>query len=577
MSGRVRAGLAFAVYCALALVLFQPWLAQFSTVLLGPPENNLQDFWNVWHAARTHFSGFFHAAGLRFPDGTNLNYHSFSYPHVLVVGLLADWLGSDRGGLIWLNNAALFASFPLSGVFAFLLVRRFVPNTWAALIGGFIFAFNPWHVAQAMHHAHVTHIEFVPLFVLAYLNGLERKSLVWLAGAAVAGALAALSCWYFLFYDAYFVLFHALYRWRRNSERLRGWSLKAPAIALGGTVLLLTPLIVPMLMLTGGVEHPGGTDAFVADLEAFVAFPTTHVFADWSASFWARAHKWTSNNTFEGAAYLGLVNLALLVWLWRRRRQDSQAHYLVWVIGVFAVLAMGDCLHAFGFDTLIPLPGIIPNHLPLFSQVRTPGRSMVMVFLFLGVAVAYGLTLLAERWRDQRWVKPALAAIALLIVVDFVPVHLEYTDARCSAGLAIIARDSEPGFGVTNLPLHDNGDRSMFEQTCHGKPVTEAAISRSFRPPLSERLDRKNLSVVRAQLLQAHVKYLVINETIAWDLDPNPPKYAMRRWAVATFPSLAKVKWIAPPRVMPSIPKAAYKAMFPTVYSAADLTILRVQ
>jgi len=39
------------VFFVAALVVFQPWLAQFSTVLIGPPENNLQDFRNVWHAA----------------------------------------------------------------------------------------------------------------------------------------------------------------------------------------------------------------------------------------------------------------------------------------------------------------------------------------------------------------------------------------------------------------------------------------------------------------------------------------------------------------------------------------------
>ncbi len=66
-----------------------------------------------------------------------------------------------------------------------------------AVLAGFIFAFNPWHVAQAMHHAHVSGIEFLPLFVLFYLQAQEQRSTRLLAAACVMAALSALSCWYF--------------------------------------------------------------------------------------------------------------------------------------------------------------------------------------------------------------------------------------------------------------------------------------------------------------------------------------------------------------------------------------------
>jgi hypothetical protein len=568
---------AFALYTLAALILFQPWLAQFGSVLIGSPENNLQDFWNVWHATHTSLGNFFHTDDLRFPGGTSLLFHSFSYPHVAAVAALASWLGNGRDTLIVLNNAALLASFPLAGLTAFYLVRRFVPQDWAALIGGFLFAFSPWHVAQLGHHAHVTHIEFVPLFVLAYLNALERKSTRWLIAAAVSGALAALSCWYYLFYAAYFVLFHTVYvRWH-DKQRLTGWQLKAPVLTIAGMGLLVAPLIVPMLLASGGVEHPGGTDAFVADVEAFVAFPPTHIFAAWSAPFWTRLQTWTSNNTFEGAAYLGLINIAVMAVLWRRRRTDRLANYVFWAMAVFAVLAMGDCIHAFGYDTLIPIPGIIPNHLPFFSQVRTPGRAMVIVYLFLSVGVAYGLTLLAEKWRAKPRGKAALAGIVVLIVADFAPVHFEFTDARCPQGLSVIAADHAPGFGVLNLPIETGGDVAMFQQTCHGKPVVVAAISRQVRPPLTDTLDRRNLAVQRAQLIKAHVKYLVVDERADWEPDRNPPKYALRRWAVRTFPALAKVKGIGLPPYKAPIPKSAYESTFPAVYRDAGMTILKVQ
>lgn len=37
---------ALAGFTLLAAIFFWPWLARISTVLIGPPEDNMQDFWN---------------------------------------------------------------------------------------------------------------------------------------------------------------------------------------------------------------------------------------------------------------------------------------------------------------------------------------------------------------------------------------------------------------------------------------------------------------------------------------------------------------------------------------------------
>jgi 4-amino-4-deoxy-L-arabinose transferase-like glycosyltransferase len=51
----------------------------------------------------------------------------------------------------------LLASFPLSAVAMFLLARHLLGEcagrNAGAVLAGFVFAFNPWHVAQVMHHA----------------------------------------------------------------------------------------------------------------------------------------------------------------------------------------------------------------------------------------------------------------------------------------------------------------------------------------------------------------------------------------------------------------------------------------
>ena len=79
-----------------------------------------------------------------------------------------------------------------------------------------------------MHHAHVSGIEFLPLFVLFYLKALEQRSWTWLAAAALMDALSTLSCWYFFFYAVYFLAFHLLYLRIHDGKWPRGWALTAP-------------------------------------------------------------------------------------------------------------------------------------------------------------------------------------------------------------------------------------------------------------------------------------------------------------------------------------------------------------
>jgi hypothetical protein len=573
----LRALAVFGIFLLIAVIVFQPWLEHFSTVLIGPPENNQQDFWNVWYAARTNAGRFFETNLVRFPEGALLNYHSFTYPYVFAVAGLSQFMGSDRDTLVWLQNASLFLSFPLAGTGAFYLVRRFVPSDPASLVGGYIFAFNPSHVAQLMHHAHVTHIEFIPLFVLAYLNAVERKNSAWLGGAVVFGALSALCCWYYLFYIAYFMIFHVAYLHWHDKLPVSGWQAKAPLFCLLGIAAILSPLLLPMLMQTGTVDVSGGTDIFVADIEALFAFPPAHFLSSWSASFYARALEWTGNNAWEGTVYLGLVNIGLMIFLALRyrRHKDPIAAYVFWAMAVFTIVAAGDCIHAFGFDTLLPLPGLLLSHLPFFGQVRTPSRSIVLVYLFLSVGVAYALALLTQEWRG-RWAKPALAAITILILADYYPANLTMTDARCPDGLNIIKNDPEQGFGVLNLPFYDMGDVAMFQQTCHGRPIVLAAISRSARHSLLDRIDKGSLVIQRAQLERARVKYLILDERGPWEEDRSLTRYRLRLLLVRRFPSLQKISWIAVRPSPPSIAKSAYLKTFPVLYRSADFTILRV-
>lgn len=502
-------------------LIFWPWIADPRVVLIGPPEDNLQDLWNSWYAAAGHAPGaFFATTKLRFPEGTPLIYQSFAYPQIAVVVALTRLFGSDLGTLLALQNLTILASFPLAGLGAYALVRHFTRSEIGSLVGGFVFAFNPSHVAQAMHHAHVAQIEFLPFFALAYLLALERRSVAWLAAAAALLALNALSCWYYLFYCAYFIGFHLLYLRLRDGAWPRGWTLGASAAAIAGAVALLSPLLIPMVRAAAPGVYDNGANTYVADLAAFAAFPPEHALGFLTQGLYARL----TGYPWEATVYLGLVNLAVLAWFAGREglRRRSRMFYVVAGMIFFALLACGEALHIAGWVSPLHLPDVALDKLPFFANVRTPSRAIVFVYLFLAIGVGSAV---ARLWQTDR--RRLAAALIALVVADFAPVHLAATPVACAPELSRLRDDREAGFGILNLPVgYAEENAYMAEQICHGRPMAGGNTTREMARTLIYRLAVGDPVRLRAQLAAAHIKYVVLHrrqgDRFAWSADLAP-------------------------------------------------------
>jgi hypothetical protein len=500
--------LALTGFSALTALLFWPWLTHLSSALIGPPEDNMQDFWNSWHAATAHsWRDFVFTDQIRFPQGAALTYHSFAWPQVFVVALLAKMFGSDFATLLVLQNLTLLATFPLAAVAMFVLARHLLGDVRGrdvgAAVAGFVFAFNPWHVAMVMHHAHVANIEFLPLFVLFYLKALEQREIRWLMAAAAMLALSALSCWYFLFYALYFMAFHLLALRLRDKHWPGGWLLAAPVFCSGAALLLLSPWLVPMARagLSQSVYY-SGNNTFVADLLGFVAFPPTHLLARLGSGVYAAM----TSNGWEGAVYLGLVNLAVIGWALTRKSEKRLLYYALGGMAFFAIIACGETLHVGGQVTPIHLPGVILSKLPFFANVRTPARAMVFVHLFLGLALAWATV--TARTSAPRG---ALALVAALMLLDFLPVNLAVTPAACPQALETIARDPTR-VGVLDLPSgYAEGNAYMMLSACHGHPIMQGITSRFIGGALMDHLP-PDLAAQKQALAAAHVKYVVLHK-----------------------------------------------------------------
>jgi hypothetical protein len=428
------------LFTVVTVIFFWQWMPYLTSALIGPPEDNMQDFWNTWYAAiARNTDHFFFTDLIRFPEGTPLYYHSFAYPKVFTIALLSKVIGADMTSLILLHNLSLLISFPLAGIGAFHLARYLTANTAGALLGGFLFAFNPSHVEHVMHHAHVSSIEFIPFFMLTYLMTIERKSLLFLLLTIVLYALNALSCWYYLFYIAYFIAFHTLYIAIRNHAAPRGWQLLTPVACLLGVTAALSPILLPMLRAAIGsaVVHWVESDLYVADLFAYPAFPRLHILAPLADGIYRRI----GGNHWEVTVYLGVVNIAVLAWLCvAAPRNDARLlTYVLCGMAVFCIFASGDSLHVLGHRT-IPMPGAALSQLPFFNHMRTPSRTIVFVYMFMAIGIAHA-TALAWEHRQRPIARWGIAAIAALIVLDF----FSRAPACRDAGSLLLRSRGHPG------------------------------------------------------------------------------------------------------------------------------------
>lgn len=509
----VRFGLLVLVYTALTVFVFRNFIPHVGNTLIGPPEDNMQDFWNTWYAASQVRT--FHDLGytnlIRHPEGMTLYYHSFAYPKLVVAMIFGALFGAHLTGLVALHNFLLVISFPISAIGGFYLVRHFTGDTFGGMVGGAVFAFNPIHVAHVQHYMHVSSIEFIPFFALFFILAVERRSRGFALLSTLCFALSALSCWYYLFYCAYFMAFLYVVLAIRQRRFLNVWPLIMILCNIVGLLVLLSPLLVPMVAQTarGLNVYEEGTDIYVADLFGYVTFPPVHYLSALSEPI----HSLMTGYAWENIAYLGLVNIALLAWLiLRRKRLDRKLiAFVLSGMGVFAVIASGSHLHVLGRST-IPLPDLLLSYLPFFKNVRAPARAMVLVYLFLSIGVGYAISTI---WRERgaTWVgRATITVIVMLIALDFYPQPLPGTPVVCLPAYSLVAQDPDRHAAVLDLPQGGIVENAyMAYQACHLHPIVGGNVARPVYQTLNDHLLWRDLNEQRRQLIENHVKYIVIH------------------------------------------------------------------
>ena len=434
------------IYGLLALGLFAAtWRHPFTNVVGDGPDPPVFIWYLRWvpfaigHGLNPLFSGY-----LDFPDGINLMWQT----SVPLVGLLLAPITLTLGP-IFAYNLLMTASMALAAWCAFLAFRRHVARPWAAALGGLLFGFSPYMLAQSLGHPHVGVVFICPLMLIAFEETVVRqRRSPWRLGAGIG----ALACAQLLISEEVLLTqvllacmaLVILVGLQPDQVRLRAaYVLKVLGVAAG---ILTLVAVWPLWMQFFGPQAVHGTlatsNVFVTDV-AGVLLPTS-LQAIAPATLTAVTDRF-SGSQYEAGAFLGLPMLALLVFAamrWWRKPVVQVASMLALLA---AGLSFGVTFHLGGVTTGIPAGLLALAFLavgrtrvgrvtpvifglawaglatvPLLHNV-VPSRLMLYVFLFAGLL----LSVLVDRWEfashRQAMSGGAIAVLAILTLLPRIP------------------------------------------------------------------------------------------------------------------------------------------------------------
>lgn len=177
--GRSRRPLAelpiFIFYFLVSAFLTWPLIIRFSSSVYGVPSDNLGGIWMYWwwrNAGQLGYGSTF-CPLIGFPFGTQMD----SLPAFDILSYL-----SERFLLLFMNEVVVFnleimASFILSGITMYYLVRYLTSDRRVAFFGGFAYLIIPYHAYHAMYMGGgIIAVQWIPLYVLLLVKFIREPS-----------------------------------------------------------------------------------------------------------------------------------------------------------------------------------------------------------------------------------------------------------------------------------------------------------------------------------------------------------------------------------------------------------------
>src|SRR5262249_55084906 len=277
---------------------------------------------------------------------------------------------------------------------AFLLARYLTRDTFASLIGGYLFGFSSYELGQLLGHLNLDLIFVVPLLLLFVVQrargGLSPPRFVaalvisTLVQLGFSTEILATSC---LFGALAWLIFLAFCP---REERQRLWVV-AGDIILSGVIAVV--LAAPFLFfafkgLTGLPDFLAAPEFYSADLlNYFVPTRVTRLGGD----FFANVAFWFPGNPSEQGAYLGLPLILILIFQFLGIRRRPYLKPVLVTLVVLLLFSLGPTLHVAGVRTGLWLPWRLGLDLP-FIHHALPTRFSMFVALLAALIAALWLS-----------------------------------------------------------------------------------------------------------------------------------------------------------------------------------------
>lgn len=323
------------------------------------------------------------------PGGFNL---AWTTPMPLPA-LLAAPLTRAFGPIVVYNVLCVLAP-AIAAWCCFLLCREITANYLASGVGGFVFGFSPYMLAEVRGHLPLVltfPVPVVPLLVFTRLKGRISRSAFSVLLAAVL--LTAFLCWAELYATMTFfgavafglALLSADLTIRDRIRRLLFPILTAYVISLVAVLPYLYYFFQP------GYPHSpiNSPRKYSADLLNLLL--PTEVNAMGNVGFIRAMAQHFTGNLLETGSYFSLPLVAIAIWFAWERWQEATTRMLVAFLAIVCVLMLGPRLHVNGIE-LFGMPWKLMLHSPIL-QHALPVRFSVYAFLALAMIVSMWLSM----------------------------------------------------------------------------------------------------------------------------------------------------------------------------------------
>jgi hypothetical protein len=399
--------------------------------------------------------------------------------HLLGVALFAAPIEWATGNPILSYNAIFFASFIFAGAAMFAFARALTGRADAAVVAAAIFAFYPYHVAQA-GHLQTMMTGWMPLALLGLHRYFDTGSRPPLAGAAIAYWFEAMSNGYYLFFFGFAIVAVCVWgMWRTPGERRvrRLGDLTMAAVAVGA---LYAPIAIKYFDVRQRYELVRPADDIVrfgADVGSYLTMsPAVAEHLHVELPHFPKPSG--SEEQHDGMLFPGFAMVVLAVIGTLSARRDVAALYLS-IASIGFVLSLGPEPTVWGhtITTVGPYAWLL-EAAPILDSLRVPARLAILVYLGLSVLASFGAAALVagRSARARSIVCSLLVAFVVFEGYGAVPmVEIGRRGRTRDNGLyAWLAR--QPARAVLELPIArlDNDYRGFIYQyntLVHGHPL----------------------------------------------------------------------------------------------------------